>query len=133
MTTYHLKYWTKATGRTSNPLIAASQIERIYVNADDRSSLGYFERRTSTAERGNASYYDRHRSAKGDTVETAERYSSTVPAAAEAAILKAAGIDDGDDEWGRFATLTEHARGVRWVGTKKTRGQTQGAGRQLHR
>lgn len=59
MTAYHLKSWYKACG--------ATQIDRIYVNADDRSSLGYIERRTTTAPRGQDTYYDRHRTAKGDT------------------------------------------------------------------
>ncbi|MFZ5737209.1 MAG: hypothetical protein ACOY6K_10045 [Pseudomonadota bacterium] len=38
-TTYHLKFWSKQAG--------ADSIERVYVNADDRSSLGYFEMRTT--------------------------------------------------------------------------------------
>lgn len=114
MTTYHLKFWNKSCGSTD--------IERIYVNGEDRSTLGYFEMRTLTEERGVDTYYDRHRIAKGDTVAEVERtYTTTVPADIAAAIYAAPSIAAAleaqkmDDGFARFYALKQHARGVQWM------------------
>lgn len=112
MTTYTLKFWSKTCGST--------EIDRIYINAADRSSLGYFEMRIRSEARGNNSY-DQHRIAKGDTMAEIDRtYTTTVPADAVAAIYGApsiaAAIEEqkmGDD-FSRFYALKQHAAGVNW-------------------
>lgn len=106
MTTYHLNFWSKTVNGT--------QIERVYVNADDRSSLGYFEMRVTTAARGSDTYYDAHRLAKGDTtVETGRSYGTTLPSEAATAIYAAVGAK-GDD-FDHFRSVKDHARGVSWI------------------
>lgn len=114
MTTYHLNFWSK----TAN----GAQVERIYVNADDRSSLGFFEMRVETAERRADSYYDRHRLAKGDTtIETGRSFTTTLPAEAVSAIYSAPSIAQAiedqkiGDDFSRFYALKEHARGIKWM------------------
>jgi hypothetical protein len=118
MTTYHLNYWSKVCGST--------KIERIYVNADDRSSLGYLERRMRSTPRGTSSYYDQHRRAKGDMFETEDFLSSTLPAEVLDAITAAAvEYDPGhahlanSDDMGLFIGLKNFTRGVRWLASKK--------------
>lgn len=49
-----LSFWSKGN------------IERIFVNALNGDSLGFFEMETTMRKRGVDSYYDRHRIAKGD-------------------------------------------------------------------
>lgn len=114
MTTYTLNFWSKNCGSV--------QIERVYVNAADRSSLGFFEMRIGTAERGADSYYDAHRRAKGDTViETGRTYTTTLPAEAVQAIYSAPSIAASieaqkiGDDFSRFYALKEHARGISWL------------------
>ncbi len=109
--TYHLKFWGKTCGST--------EIHRIYVNADDRSSLGYFEMRVGLAARRSGSQYDNHRLAKGDTtVETGRAYSCTLTAEIEAAIYAAPSIANrieeykSGDDFARFSGLLDHARGT---------------------
>lgn len=118
MKTYHLKFWSKICGFT--------EIERIYVNADDGSSLGFFEMRILNEERGMDTYYDRHRIAKGDTVaETGRKYTTTFPADVAATIYGAPSIaaaieaQQGGDDYSRFHALKEHARGVAWFTSNK--------------
>jgi hypothetical protein len=110
MTAYTLNFWSKNCG--------ATQIRRVYVNAADRSSLGYFEERIGLSGRGE-SYYDQHRLAKGDaTAETGRTYACTVPAEAAAAIYAAPSIAahiaaaKSDDDFSKFDALVHHARGV---------------------
>lgn len=111
MTTYTLNFWSKSCGLV--------QIRRVYVNAADRSTLGYFEELIGQKARGSGSLYDAHRLAKGDAVvETGRTYACTVPADAAAAIYAAPSIAEhisaakiGDD-FSRFNALVSHARGV---------------------
>jgi len=127
---YHLRHWARASGRTSNPLISALEIERLYVNGEDGVPLGYIERRMKSANRSNATYYDQHRSAKGDTTETIsdvvtwtigenvlgllkDEVSKTSPKIA-AAMQKA-------DEIGMFLLLKPFARGISWCASKRQR------------
>lgn len=128
MTTYHLKFWAKNSGKTSNPLIAALELERIYVNADDRSSLGYIERRTASKERGNETYYDRQRAAKGDTTDIeSDVITCTVPAGAMEKIIAAmtavepygfvAKYSGGlYTDMGLYQAAKEFTRGIDWIG-----------------
>lgn len=111
MTTYTLNFWSKTT--------PSGAIERVYVNAADRSSLGYFEMRIGHAARVGNNSYDAHRIAKGDTVaETGRTYACTVSAEAAAAIYAAPSIAAHieaakmNDDFTRFAALRAHARGL---------------------
>lgn len=80
MTNYSLSFWFKS-----------DSLERLYVNAADRTSLGYIERRQVERQRGTGSYYDRHRTAHGDTMEVvADRITSTLPAGAYEALIEQA-------------------------------------------
>ncbi|MGE0408740.1 MAG: hypothetical protein AB7P23_05690 [Amphiplicatus sp.] len=106
MTVYHLKLWSKG------------DLSRVYVNAEDGSSLGYFEERVRMAARGQTSSYDRHRLAKGDMeVEIGRDYACTLPADAAAKIYAAPEIaadiaaSRNLDEWQKFHSLTRFARG----------------------
>jgi hypothetical protein len=118
MTAYHLKSWSKMCGSV--------EIDRIYVNADDRSSLGFIERRTATEVRGTDSYYDRHRVAKGDTeAVVSDKITTTVPAEALEKIIAAAIATDSrygflatTDDMGRFLALKEFTRGIDWIGSR---------------
>jgi len=108
-TTYHLKFWSKSCTGGLNA--------RVYVNAEDRSTLGYFERRTAVSERQPGTPYDDHRIAKGDNREYSDTYSNNLPAAAVTSIFTApsiAGLIAAakiDDDYSRFQALLEHARG----------------------
>lgn len=63
-----LKFWTNnGSFRAIVDQEPGVDVERIYVNAADGSSLGYWEKRRSMITRG-ISYYDRHRTAKGDAI-----------------------------------------------------------------
>jgi len=130
MTKYHLKYWAKRSGSTSNPLIPALSISRVYVNADDGSTLGYVERRIQEGERSGRSSYDRHRAAKGDTTVTqSDVITSTLPEGVLEKIL--AGIVAFSPDYAeamrgdmdRWLALQGHARGVNWIasGAQKRR------------
>lgn len=112
--TYHLKFWARADGYTSNPLIPALDVQRIYVNAEDGSSAGYIELRIVNKERVRGDYYGDHRAAKGDTTEESGRFISVkLEDGIEAAIRQAIGCD-GDNE-GLFSEMKKRARGVNWV------------------
>lgn len=131
MTKYHLKFWSKASGRTSNELIAALEIERIYINADDRSSLGYIERRMTEGERGADGYYDQHRRAKGDTtVTTSDVITSTIdPSAMDALLAAIVGHSPAyarmnfSHPFDRFTALKSHARGINWACSRAQRAE----------
>lgn len=109
MTEYHLKLWSpRGNGNLS----------RVYVTAEDGSSLGYFEERINERARGTDSYYDRHRIAKGDTVEeTGCTYACTLDAEIAEKIYSAPEIKAHMeaaklvDDWQKFASLTNFARG----------------------
>ena len=129
MTSYHLKFWSKNSGRTSNPLISALEIDRIYVNANDRSSLGYIERRMTSRERGTDSYYDRHRSAKGDTVDVASD-TITITLSTEAVAAIKAAIVATEPQWAKanlddyqnlFQAMKSFARGIDCVASAARR------------
>jgi len=63
---YELEHWT---GLGSYQV--GTTVERVYVNVpDSRESVGYIERRCVVAGRKGNSYYDQHRTSKGDTGET---------------------------------------------------------------
>lgn len=115
MTKYHLKLWTKG------------DLSRVYVNAEDRSSLGYFEERVRVAARQSGSYYDNHRLAKGDTeVELGRDYVCTLATAIAAKIYAAPEIaadiaaSGKPDDWQFFNSLARFARGhaAILIGTK---------------
>lgn len=112
--TYYLKFWARADGETSNPLIPALDVQRIYVNADDGSFAGYVELRIVNKERARGDYYSEHRAAKGDTTEETGRFISIkLEEGIEAAIREAIGCD-GDNET-LFSQMKKRARGVNWV------------------
>ena len=123
-----LRYWSKAIGLTSNPLILATEIERVYVNvAGARDSIGYFEQLTTAGERGHGSDYDRHRHLKGDSaVTTGIVYRWVGPAGIDAAIIavidsqRPAAFADikwpipaaaARDDWELFRSLAGYAAG----------------------
>lgn len=100
MTTITLKFWSKGA------------IERIYINDEDSQSLGYFERLTSTQERGRSSYYDRHRIAKGDNVEYSETYRFVGDDDIRDRLIAALGIAEREgDDWHNFTEISKKSRG----------------------
>ena len=103
MSTYHLRYWSKG------------HMRRIYVAADDRSSLGYFEERVRD-----------HRLAKGDDAEEFGRnYSTTLTDDVVEAILSSPSIaaalaeQQAEDDFARFEVLKQHA--YNWIGERAAR------------
>jgi hypothetical protein len=132
MTVYYLKFWGAASGKTSNPLIPAREINRLYLNAEDGSNLGYIERRLRVSERRSNSDYDRHRRAKGDTTETIEDViSTTLPPEVMTRLIETAAQREGYEFLAKYATperqtdaqvwqsLLTFARGVDWLCDRK--------------
>lgn len=120
---YHLRYWSKASGMSSNPLIPANQTVRIYVNGEDGSTLGYVERRMVEVERGRSSYYDRHRRAKGDTsVSAIDEATNHLPTGILPKILAAIATIEPQykrgfgDDLSEFFALQAFARGRKGFG-----------------
>ena len=114
MKTFHLKFWARATGETSNPLIPALDIQRVYVNADDGSSGGYVELRVVHRERVRGDYYNEHRVSKGDTVrETGRSVSVYLEDGIDSAIRSAIGGELNDESL--FSEMKKRARGVNWA------------------
>ena len=111
MTAISLNWWAK-NGHES----------RVYVNlAGSRESLGYFCKRTNYTARGNSSYYDRHRNAKGDdTVISDEPTQWFGPEGLDLLVLAAIGLTDerlaGMDDWAVYRTLEENAAGFKTMG-----------------
>ncbi len=106
MTTYTLNLWTRGN------------VSRVYVNAADGSSLGFFQETIHEAARGTSTYYDAHRVAKGDAVtELGRDYTCTLTADVMAAIYAAPAIAADiersglADDWQKFNSLCRHARG----------------------
>jgi hypothetical protein len=114
---YQLNFWQSKTG----------EISRIYVNSTEtRDSVGFFEKRTREIQRSGASYYDRHRIAKGDTTHCEINYSSTVPAEVAAKIGAAVNSVEGYETLADplyFETLQTFARGVNWCCSKARKAQ----------
>lgn len=96
---FTLNFWTKGDR------------ERIYINDEDRQSLGYFERITDAEERMPDNYYDRHRLAKGDEYRYSERYNFSGDEALREAVIEALEITEVEgDAWHNFTEVSKKAR-----------------------
>ncbi len=119
MTNYTLKFWGASNG-----------MSRIYVTNADGASVGHAQRVIKTAARGTQTAYDRHRHAKGDSVDvvadlvtfdmSAEILADLVTlGAAEFGPLKA----DHDDlsVWFLLQEMTEQTRAARKTNAAKAK------------
>lgn len=100
MKSYKLNFWEQNTGSTSNPLIPANSIQRVYFNAEDGTSLGYFQMKVSV-EYGNVRNEERF-------------YTTTLPADAITKLFNELEVES-KDSFCKFNALVRRSNGIKTV------------------